>query len=321
MLHSDVKILLEGRDITRDLEPYLLSVTYKDALSGESDVIEVALQDKNHALINNPPPRGSKLNVVINDFDLGAFEIDEYNPSSPPSVMRVKANSISQNSGLRQVDESKGWEKVLLSKIAKDIAEASNMELFYQADFDPEINRAEQQEQSRLAFLEKICADHGLIVKIADGKLIVVEESTLDAQEPITTLTWDDVSHFDAKATLNEIYKECKVNYSEAKQAKTFSATATDPTKSEGRTLKINKRVTSQAEADQLAKHELRKKNKEEFSVNLTLPLDLRLLAGVVVNLDFGFFNGKWLIDESTHSVSNSGSQSRIKLHRVNQNA
>ena len=317
MLKSDVKILLEGTDITQNLENYLIAVTYQDKLSGEADTLEAVLMDKDRKLIGEYfPPRGATVSISINDFDLGAFEIDEVTYSAAPSVMRVKANSISQNSGLRQTDESRSWENVLLSKIARDIAEASNLELFYQADYDPEISRAEQGEQSRLAFLEKICADNGLIVKVADGKLIVVEETSLEAQEPVAALTWENISHFDARATLNEVYKDCQVNYKDGKQDKNFSAQATDPTKSTGRTLKINKRVTSQAEADRLAKHELRKKNKEEFTVNLTLPLNLSLLAGVVVTLDFGIFNGKWLVDESSHSVSDSGGISRIKAHR-----
>lgn len=318
MLKTAIKVLWDNNDITEYLEPFLTGVTYRDALSGESDVIELALMDKEHYLLNHFPNRGSTVIVAINDLDFGSFEADEVDYSAPPSGMTLKANSISQNSELNQVDSSKSWESVLLSKIAKDIADASNVQLFYQADYDPEIARAEQAELSRLAFLENLCADNGLILKVADNQLVICEEKTLEDMPAATTLTWSDISRFDAKATLNEVYKDCQVNYKEARQNKNFSATATDPTKSTGRTLKINRRVNSQAEAERLAKHSLRDKNKKEFEVTLTLPLNLRLLAGVTVSLvDFGFFSGKWIIDESTHTVSNAGSQSRIKLHRT----
>ena len=69
----DVKIFLEGQDISKDLEPFLTSVTYSDKLNGESDVLEVALMDKEHLLIDNPPPRGSAINISIAGFDLGSF--------------------------------------------------------------------------------------------------------------------------------------------------------------------------------------------------------------------------------------------------------
>lgn len=317
MLKSDVKIYLEGQDITQDLEPYLIAVTYQDKISGESDVIEVTLQDALHTLISNLPPRGSKLNVTFNDLDFGEFEIDEVDYSAPPSVMRIKANSISQNSGLNQTNESKSWEKVLLSRIARDIADASGVELFYLTDYNPEINRAEQGEQSRLAFLQNLCDDHGLIIKVSDQTLIIFEEKALEDMPAKLSLTWTDITRFDARATLTEVYKDCQVNYREGQQDKNFSATATDPTKSEGRTLKINKRVSSQAEAERLAQHKLREKNKEEFSVTLTLPLNLKLLAGVTFQLEgFGAFDSKWIVDESSHSVSDSGSVTRIKAHR-----
>ena len=312
-----IRIFLENQDITQDLEPFLIGVTYQDKLSGESDVLEVTLQDKNHTLIENLPPRGSSVNVTVNDFDFGSFELDEITYSAPPSVMRVKANSISQNSGLNQTDASKSWENVLLSKIARDIADASGVELFYQADYDPTISRAEQGEQSRLSFLQNLCDDNGLCLKVADKTLIICEESSLEAQEPVAALTWQDVTRFDATATLNEVYQKCELNYRHGQKDKNFSAVATDDTKSTGRTLRINKRVNSQAEADRLARHKLREANKKEFEVTLTLPLNLKLLAGVTIDLDFGFFSGKWLVDESSHTVSDSGSQSRIKLHKV----
>ena len=218
---------------------------------------------------------------------------------------------------LRQTDESKSWEAVLLSKIAKDIAEASGVELFYLTDYDPEIKRAEQGEQSRLSFLQELCDDHGLCLKVADNQLIICEEKSLEDMPAKVSLTWEDITRFDGRATLNEVYAKCEVNFKHDSQDKNYSATATDPTKSEGRTLKINKRVNSQAEAERLAKHKLREKNKEEFSVTLTLPLNLKLLSGVTVDLDFGFFSGKWIVNESTHTVSDSGSISRIKLHRT----
>ncbi len=318
MLKNSVKIMWNNNDITQDLEAYLIAVTYQDKISGESDVIEFTLKDSKHKFLGEWfPRRGSSVSISIDDLDFGTFEVDEINPSSPPSVIRIKANSISQNSGLNQTDESKSWEKVLLSRIAKDIADASGVELFYETDYDPEINRAEQGEQSRLAFLQNLCEDHGLIIKVADNVLIIFEEKSLEDMPAKVSLTWTDITHFDARATLTEVYKDCQVNYREGQQDKNFSATATDPTKTEGRTLKINKRVSSQAEAERLARHKLREKNKEEFSVTLTLPLNLKLLAGVTFQLEgFGAFDSKWIIDESSHTISDSGSVTRIKAHR-----
>ena len=324
MRETRLKIKLAGKDISEDVEPYLRGLTYTDVLSGEADTLEITLTDVDKKFLGDWfPPRGSTLDVTLlknwevhETLELGEFEIDEVTYSTPPSVCKLKAVSIPQNSELRQIDESKSWEHVKLSEIARDIAEASKVELIYETDYDPEITRAEQGEQSRLAFLEKICADNGLCLKFSDGKLIVFEESKLESQEPAATLTWTDLKQFNGRATLQEVYKACEVNYKHGKQDNLYKARAEDKTKTEGKTLKINKKVDSQAEADRLAKFELRKKNKQELVVTLTLPLDVRLVAGNVVELkDFGFFNGKWLINRATINVDN-GSTSRIELHK-----
>jgi len=317
---EELKIIYEGEDITKNLEPYLLSLTVNDKLSGEADDLNLTLADKDKKFLGQWfPTRGSSITIKIGSLDCGRFEVDEVTVNSPPTTCAVKATSIAQLSELRQVDESKSWENVKLSKIAKDIADESNVELFYEADFDPEITRAEQSEYSRLAFLEKICADWGLIVKVSDGKLIVYPEEQLETRDAVKTISWEELIHFQARATLNEVYKDCQVNYKHATKSELFSATATDSTKTEGKTLKINKKVSSQAEAEHLAKHELRKKNKHEFEVTLTKRFDAELVAGNNFELDdsFGFFKGKWLIDEATHTVNRQGSVTKVKAHRV----
>ena len=316
----EIKIFLDDNDITRNLEKFFVSLAVNDNLSGEADTLDLTLADKDKKFLGEWfPSRGAKISAsVADDFDLGSFEIDEVTYSSPPSTIKIKATSISQNSGLRQTDESKSWEHVKLSEIARDIAKASGVDFFYEADFDPTIDRAEQGEQSRLAFLEKICADWGLIVKFSDGKLIVYPESSLEIRDAVLKVFPHNLIHFDAKATLNEVYKDCQVNYKHGTHSELYSATATDETKSSGKTLKINKKVSSQAEAEHLARHELRKKNKHEYEMTLTLRFDKKYQAGNCLDLadDFGFFAGKWLIDKANHSFGRGGSVSKLQMHR-----
>lgn len=317
---EELKIIYEGQDITKNLTRYHLSLTLNDKLSGEADDLNLTLADKDRDFLGQWfPVRGSTIEVAIGSLDAGRFEVDEVQISSPPTTCSLKATSIPQLSGLRQTDMSRSWENVKLSKIARDIAEASDCELFYEADFDPTITRAEQGEQSRLAFLEKICADWGLIVKVSDGKLIVYPEEQLEARESVAQIYWEELIHFDAHATLNEVYKDCQVNYKHAQHSELYSATATDSSKTEGKTLKINKKVSSQAEAEHLARHELRKKNKHEFEGTFIKLFDADMIAGNAFELsnEFGFFQGKWLIDEATHSINRQGSITKFKAHKV----
>ena len=43
---TDVEILFDGTDITKEIMPYLLSMTYTDNEEGEADDIKIELQDR-----------------------------------------------------------------------------------------------------------------------------------------------------------------------------------------------------------------------------------------------------------------------------------
>ena len=249
-----VKIFIENKDVTVDLAPYLRGLTFEDNLSGEADTIDIELNDKARLFVDDWfPDLAATLDVTLvkdgEELPLNSFEIDEVEASSPPSTFKIKAVSVSQNSALRQHDESKSWENVRLSEIAAQIAADSGVELFFEATDDPTITRAEQGEQSRLAFLEKICRDNFLALKVADGKLVIFDESELDKQEPAAVITRDEsaVIRFTARKTIQDVYKSCEVNYKHDRQDELFQGRF-DSEMEHGKTLKINKKVESQSE-------------------------------------------------------------------------
>lgn len=328
--HITAQVYINSVDVSRDLAPYLTGVTYEDTLSSGTDTIELELQDVEHLFIADWfPQRGDTLNVTLikNNWEgdglqetlpLGLFEVDEIENSYPPSRCKLKGNSCPQNSELRQVDESRSWENVKLSAIAADIAGKAGVELVYEAEDDPEIKRAEQAELSALEFLDKLCADHYLSVKFADGKLIIFDTAKLEEQDAITTFDIGKtiIKKFTGTATLTEIYKDCQVSYKHGKQDELYEATATAPNKQDGKTLKINQKVNSQGEAEKLARHKLREKNREEVKVQITTTGDFSLLSGNVIELkNHGFYSGRYLIEKATHKVG-SGDETSLECYR-----
>lgn len=323
ILHIKPTIKIAGQDVTRDLSPFLLSVSYVDNLSGEADDMEIVLMDKNGLFIGAwMPSLSDTLQVALTKddglkqtLDLGVFEIDEVQAGSPPSTFRIKAVSVSQNSALRQRDESRAFENVKLSEIAADIAKASGVELFYKASDDPTIRRAEQQQQSRLAFLEKLCKDNFLALKVADGQLIIFDESELEKQEPALTIYRNTgIINFQARWTIQEIYGRCDVVYRHGIHDELIQGSFESG--SSGKVLKINKKCETQAEAQRLARNSLRQKNKDQVKVTLTTIGNFSLAAGNVVSLKgFGKFDYNYLIERASHTLSD-GYKTRAELRR-----
>lgn len=77
------RIIYEGKDISADISPYLLSVGYTDRLSGESDELELRLEDTDGRWRGDwYPGKGDSLAVSIGYagqelVSCGSFEIDE----------------------------------------------------------------------------------------------------------------------------------------------------------------------------------------------------------------------------------------------------
>lgn len=114
-------------------------------------------------------------------------------------------------------------------------------------------------------------------------------------------------------------YSSCHVSYTDPTTATTIEYTYTprDADQS-GQVLEINEKVSSREEARQLAMKRLRQKNKEEFKASFSLAGDARLAAGITVLVSgYGAFDGKYIIETATHSVSRSGYKTDITLRRA----
>lgn len=314
------EVSINGKNISKNLSPYLKSVSMSDSLDGETNTAEIELEDRERLWIKDWfPQRGDVVKLSfqrenwrgdeqVETFDFDDWEIDEITNSYPPNVCKIKLNSVSSSSKLKSNDKSRSWEKVKLSKIAADIAADGGQELFFQAQEDPDIARAEQKNESNLKFLHQLCKKHGIILRVSEKKLILADEENLESEAEVATFKYGDqkIKSFSANATLSEIYSGAEVEYFDASKKSTITGKFEDKDKGGGKILKIKKKVTGKAEADKLAKKELRDKNKKEISVRLEVIGDFTYLSGNVVTLeDFGFYSGKYIIDRADWKIGN----------------
>lgn len=326
---AKVKIEYDGKDISQDLASYLKGFDFNDVMDGEADDISITLEDMAELWESDwLPKKGAVLKAAIllsnwqeegeKELDLGQFEIDEIELSGLPHEVKIKAVSVPDNNTLRGVEKNRSWEKVLLSKICNDIAAEAGMELFYDVGTDPTLDRAEQTEESDLAFLQRLCRDNGYALKISDNKVIVFDAVTYEAKEPVATISREGAFMLDYSITskTREVYKACHVKYTNTKGGETIEYTFTPDPEKEGKTLAVNEQVENIAEAEKLAKKKLREKNAEEVTVSISVLGSIDLLAGCTVNLtSFHKFDGKYIITKGSHSIG-SGYKTKLDLRR-----
>lgn len=326
-------ISYDGVDISEDISKHITSISYTDVLSGYADDLQISLEDTAglwHA--EWFPTMGATLEAVLEsrywdspsdmprNVQLGTFEIDEIECKSTPSEVTIKSVSVPNNTTLRGVSHNRAWEKVSIYKIVEDIAKGAKLDVVYNAPENPNVDRVEQVEQSDLSFLKKLCDDHGLSLKVTDKQIVVFDVVSLEQADavfvfckeipasvengPVDNRPHYKPSSWTFTSAIREVYKSCRVEYQEGQKKEKIQAVFQDPNKAEGKVLVVKQQVASAAEAEKLAKKELRKKNCEEIQAKLSLPGRLEYAAGLTCEIKgYGVFDGKYIITQAAHKI------------------
>lgn len=348
-----LQVTYNSKDISEALAQYLISASYTDNLSGQVDDISLTLEDKAGLWQSDwMPVKGAALDIILctynwqglydGEFDttLGTFEVDEIEMTSAPDVVNIKAVAISigDDSTLRSTMRSKTWENISVRKVANDIAWENGLKLFWDCDDNPNIDKLEQNDESDLSVLQKVCDDAGFALKITTDTIIVFDEAKYEQAEPVIeiyhpgTTTVMDIAEADGtptperifhstgysfKTKIRDVYKKCHIKYTNDQDKSVIEATFTDPNKSNGATLEIHQQVTSQAEADRLAKKKLREKNRDECTGSYSLDGCQFLCAGETIEMiGFGVFSGRYIVTQAKHDISGSGYVTSIDVRR-----
>ena len=76
--------------------------------------------------------------------------------------------------------------------------------------------------------------------------------------------------------------------------------------------------MNSIEEAQKLAKEKLKEKNKFKQSGTITLEGDPKLVAGATIYLELeDKFSGKYYIEQSTHTINDSGYTTRLQIRKI----
>lgn len=319
---AEVAIIYEGKDVSRDIAPYLISFTYTDNASDKADDISLTLEDRARLWSGDWfPSKGDKIraSIIIHNWEdetkteslpCGLFEVDQIECSGPPNQVSIKAVSTLVSKPMRQEKHTKAWENVTLSTIAGDFANKSSLKLFWDSESDPQFERRDQVEISDLEFLSGLCRDYGIAVKVTDTQLVCYDEEAYEEHTSVAKISADDKKlirwSFSSKCT--GIYKSARITYHDPVKDETITAEENDDNaEGTGRILEINQKVDNEADAREIAKKKLRSANKKEITGNLTLMGDLRFVGGSNITLEgFGAFDGKYAIEKATHSVGDS---------------
>lgn len=344
-----VQLIFDGLDISEDINKDMISLRYTDSEEDEADDLQITLHDRDSKWLNAwlddaliaqlntdagvARTKGLAITAKIHCrnwakpnehlvLDCGKFSLDEISSSGPPARITIKASALSDKNGIRSTERSQSWENYKLSGIGKEIARRSGMGFIFDSAYDPLFLRKEQNDQTDIAFLKRLCVDAGYSLKTSHGNVIIFDQAKYAQLRSVATITKGDGSYtrWDLRSAQSQVnYTHCIVRYMSPLAGRLIEGEArTKDYKEDGdkRALIItNQQVHSAADARVLADKLLRSRNKFEKTGRFTLPGNPSLVASEGIELaGWGAFNGRYIIKRTVHDISSGGYKTDIEL-------
>lgn len=328
-----LKVLYNGTNITEDVSRYLTSLSYTDKVAGESDELEIELDDSD-GLWRGPwyPDKGAKLEVTLGydeqQLSCGTFELDEIELSGPGDIVRLRGLAAGVTKALR-TKRSYAHEKKTLRQIAQTVANRNGLTV--QGNI-PEVrfDRITQNRETDLAFLKRIGAEYGCLFSVRDNKLVFTTIYEIEERNASTELDRLDITSYSIKDKTTQTYKDAKVSYHNPKEKKVVETKyATSQEKNadgfaysqiaSSDTQAIYTKAETKQQAEQKAKAHLHQANSIQQEGSITLEGNPLIIAGNNFMLTgMGKLSGTWHIHESRHTISRGeGYRTEATIKRV----
>lgn len=319
------RLLYSGRDITADLAPWLLGITYTDRMTGQSDELDISLMDYDGRWLDAwYPEKGAEIQYWFGYAhqaltEAGKFIVDEVSFSAPPDTLQIRALSVGLQREVR-TRIGKAYQNTSLRALIDQVARRIKATVQGQVAAIP-IAKATQYGESDWMFLVRICREYGYEVALKDNnQTIAVTPFTGLKSGPIRTLSRSDVSAWSYRDKITEVPAKTETRHFDPRKKQLVKGEATSTHREHsGKTRKRIVKTPSPAQAKAIAQAEQDRHDIDKTSMELTLPGDQSLSAGGEIRLaaDWKRLGGSYLITEARHPLSYSGYATTLQLKRI----
>lgn len=330
---AELDIFYNGLSISKEIASDLLSFSFTDNAKGTSDDISITLKDDHKKWMNSwAPIKGDSIKATIitrhwekeneiKKLNCGTFIVDAPEYSGRPRILTLNAISSPVNTNFLSNKRTKVWNNVNFKSMVNTIAARYGLSVLYDIDSNPKYTSKEQSDTSDSSFISELCDDEGFAYKVTDTKIVIFDEEKYEKKKAVATFYEgnSNVKSYSFSTTYSETgYKAVKVNYYDSKKNQTISFVYSPAGEfsSSDKIYTIRKKVSSLDEAQRLARKTYFQLKKREFTAQLTIVGNIKLLASCCIELkDFGVYSGKYYIDKATHKLN--GYEVSLELHKV----
>ena len=323
-----------GKKVNTELDGYLQSVKYTDIADGESDTIDITLQNIEKRWLKGWWPK--KKDVIVAKFKFknwyesgdasvlrcGRFTLDDVSYSGGPLVCEMSGIAVPKSSKFQSRKRTQTWKGVTVKQIGQRIAKRYNLGFRYDAK-QIKVEKLEQSEEEDCSFLKKLAEKYDLGMKIYRNKIVLWDKGRYERRKPIAYISrrqWVD-DDWKFESSLDGVYTGCLITYKDSKSSKkdlnVYVGLKAKNAKG-ARTLKINESCSSAAEARQKAAAKVNESNTKAMTLEGTIFPNPKICSGCTVRVTgIGRGNGKYFVDKMTLEVSDSETVQKLEMHKV----
>jgi hypothetical protein len=174
-------------------------------------------------------------------LDCGSFEIAACDFSGPPDKLSIKAVSTPLASSMRREEKCRPYENTTLEQIAQTIADDAGFTLMYEVDSDIQLDRVDQLQEADLPFLQRLCNNYGVSLKVTNRLVVLFEESVYEQLDVVDTFHKDEIGNriikYSCRQDTSSTANSVTVSYKDPKSGKLVKAdfTPSEPPETEQR--------------------------------------------------------------------------------------
>jgi hypothetical protein len=313
----------DGKDLTSNVAPRLISLSITENRADEADTLDLTLDDSDGKLAL--PKRGNLLDVAIGWADTGvvnkgSFRVDEFEHSGAPDTITVRARSASMTKGMGERKE-KSWHNLPIATIVKTIAKNHGLNPKV-ADVIGKIliPHIDQTHESDMSFLSRLAKRYDAVMNVKSQNLLFlpIGAATTASGKRLESLDIErkDGDRHRYHVSERENFQGVRAQYWSGKKAEKKSVTVGGENNTN---MKVLPEVyPTQAEAQAAAQAEFNRTQRSQATMSYTLAQGIaELFPELPVNVS-GFKPEidatDWLVKRVRHELSDSGFTSELDL-------
>jgi len=216
-----VIVIFNKVDISDEIAHSISSLNYTDNSKNAIDDLELELENLDYRWLKEwYPDENAQLLVGIHEekenetnfLDLGTFYVDE--PTFENNRLNLKCLALPLDQNIRDQKNSVAWERITLKELVTQIASKHEMNAEIYAD-NEFFGRLDQNQETDLAFINRIVKETGLNMKVSDDKIIIFDDEEMEKNDTVEIFNINDerIRSFSLKKKNKEIYDNVEVSY------------------------------------------------------------------------------------------------------------